>query len=447
MQRYTKNILTHLFLTAFWLLAQPMFAQNETFETASKQGYAKADVTATSGSWTFEDALIGTEDKDVKNGRKSVRIKDGGKITTNFDFTATNLSVGYGAYDADKNTALEVWISTDGGSTWKKAGVVSKMQSKLETARFGVNGKMRLQLRNTSNSGARINVDDITWSGAATTDNSKNNQNNQNETKPTPPPTVTWKDNDHLLLGNPSNAQTQISMPDNYLMVKKQYALSYNKSKGTPNWVAWHLNSAWKGEAARSKDFIPDATLPSGWYQVNTRDYSNSGFDRGHLCPSDDRDKSDEDNLATFNLTNIVPQTAKNNQETWRLLEEYCRRLATKENKEMYIIAGVYGKGGTNKDKEKKNEIANGKITVPARIWKIVVILDNANNDLQRINANTRVIAIDTPNMHNCNEKPLESYRVSVRELEKATGYNFFANLPQSLQDQLETQVDKGNLK
>lgn len=440
-----KIYIKYCFIVVCLLALQYATAQNETFENASKQGYAKADMNTTSGTWILDEALIGTDDKDIKNGRKSVRIKDGGKITTKFDFTATGLSIAYGTYDPDKNNSLEVWVSTDGGSTWKKAGVVSKMQSKLEVARFGLNGKMRLELRNVSNSGARINIDDITWGAAVTNNDTKPND------KPviTPPnnTTVTAKDNDHLLLGNPSNAQTQISMPENYLMSKKQYALSYSKSKGIPNWVAWHLNANWKGEAERSKDFTHDTALPSGWYQVTTRDYSNSGFDRGHMCPSDDRDGSAEDNQATFTMTNIIPQTPKNNQETWRLLEEYCRRLVLKENKELYIIAGSYGKGGTNKDKEKKNEIADGKVTVPARVWKIVVILDNGNNDLQRINANTRVIVIDTPNMHNCDEKPLESYRTTVRDLEKATGYNFFSNLPQALQDQLETKKDMGVLR
>jgi endonuclease G len=84
---------------------------------------------------------------------------------------------------------------------------------------------------------------------------------------------------------------------------------------------------------------------------------------------------------------------------------------------------------------------------VPARVWKIVVILDNGNGDLQRINANTRVIAIDTPNVQDVDKKPWGSYRVTVREIEKATGYNFFSNLPQALQDQLETKKDDGEVR
>jgi endonuclease G len=392
---------------------------------------------------------VGSDDNDIKNGKKSIRIKDGGKLTSNFDINLSSISISYGAYDASKATSFELWVSADAGKTWKKAGVVSKLQGKLETAKFNVTGKYRIEIRNTSNSGARINIDDLTWNGTTVANNQTDNSQNQTKpnTNPIPTPAPTnVKDNDHLLLGNPSNAQTNESMPDNYLLTRKQYALSYNRSRGGSNWVAWHLNKDWKGDAERTKDFHPDTSLPSGWYQVATKDYSNSGFDRGHMCPSDDRDKNAEDNLATFMTTNIIPQAPKNNQETWRLLEEYCRRLVTDQNKELYIICGSYGKGGINKDNEKKNEIAGGKITVPARVWKIVVILDNANGDLQRINANTRIIAIDTPNVQNVSDKPLGTYRVSVRDIEKATGYNFFSNLPQALQDQLETMVDKGEV-
>ncbi len=431
-----------------FLLPVSVLAQNETFENGSKNGYAAGEEKLSSGTWSLDDALIGDSDRDFKNGRKAVRLKDKGKLTMQFDVVANSVSFSYGAYDTDKAASLELWIATD-GRTWKKAGVISTIKGKLETARFGVNGKVRLEIRNTSNSGARVNVDDVSWGNAPSpiVNNDKPVGNNQVTTNNEISNAVgNAKDNDHLLLGNPSNAQTNVTQADNYLLIKRQYALSYSKTRGTPNWVAWHLNKSWKGDAKRSGDFESDPNLPAGWYQVTTKDYSGSGFDRGHMCPSDDRDASDADNKATFIMTNIAPQTADNNQETWRLLEEYARRLVMNENKELYIICGSYGKGGTNKDKERKNELANGKITVPARFWKIIVVLDNGNNDLQRINANTRVIAIDTPNTHDVDEKPLITYRVNVRAIEKATGYNFFSNLPQSLQDQLENKIDNEGL-
>jgi endonuclease G len=99
-----------------------------------------------------------------------------------------------------------------------------------------------------------------------------------------------------------------VAQADNYLMLKPQYALSYNRSKGTPNWVSWQLNSKWLGEAERQNNFRPDPQLPTGWYRVILRDYTNSGFDRGHLASSEDRGGTVEANSATFLMTNILPK-------------------------------------------------------------------------------------------------------------------------------------------
>ena len=112
---------------------------------------------------------------------------------------------------------------------------------------------------------------------------------------------------DPLLFGNPSGATADIGNENNYLMVKPQYTLSYNRSKATPNWVAWRLDSSWIGTAPRQDDYRFDPTLPAGWYRVGANSYSGSGFERGHMCPSGDRTRSVSDNSATFLMTNFGP--------------------------------------------------------------------------------------------------------------------------------------------
>src|SRR5205809_467790 len=109
-----------------------------------------------------------------------------------------------------------------------------------------------------------------------------------------------------LLFGNPTNATADINNPNNYLMVKPQYTLSYNRSTEIPNWTAWRLDSTWIGSSGRSGTFAPDTTLPAGWYQVQPADYSEPVYDRGHMCPSGDRTRSTTDNQATFLMTNMV---------------------------------------------------------------------------------------------------------------------------------------------
>jgi endonuclease G len=245
----------------------------------------------------------------------------------------------------------------------------------------------------------------------------------------------------NLTLGNPSGAVASTSYPTNYLLTKAQYTLSYNNSQGKPNWVSWHLSSAWLGATARQDNFSPDATLPSGWYQVKTSDYTGSGFDRGHNCPSADRTGSVTDNSATFLMSNMMPQASVNNQQTWAGLENYCRTLVDAGN-ELYIVCGSYGKGGTGVNGY-ATTIASGKVTVPANCWKVVVVLPTGSSDLARITTSTRVIAINTPNTTAIGTA-WGAYRTSVDQIESATGLDLLSALSTTLQNTLEAKTDAG---
>jgi endonuclease G, mitochondrial len=236
-----------------------------------------------------------------------------------------------------------------------------------------------------------------------------------------------------LLLGNPSNATADVANENNYLMVKPQYSLSYNRSRATANWVAWRLDSSWIGQTERQDDFRPDPDLPAGWYQVLDSDYSGSGYDRGHLTPSGDRTRSIPDNSATFLMTNIIPQIAANNQGAWEDFEVYLRTLA-QAGQEIYIVAGVYGSIGT---------IAQGRVVVPQATWKVALVLPNGDNDLQRVNKGTRTIAIVVPNHPPLNiNATWRQFRKSVDHVEGLTGLNFFSNVPKNTQEVMERRRD-----
>ncbi|MBD0347353.1 MAG: DNA/RNA non-specific endonuclease [Coleofasciculus sp. Co-bin14] len=234
----------------------------------------------------------------------------------------------------------------------------------------------------------------------------------------------------HLTLGNLSNASTINA--NNYLLQKPQYSLSYNNDKGIPNWVSWQLNKSWMGDAPRQNDFRPDDTLPAGWYRVKPTDYTNSGYDRGHMTPSEDRTKKVADNSATFLMTNIIPQAPDNNQGPWARLESYCRDLVKKEGKELYIISGGYGTKGT----------INGKVSVPANTWKVIVVLDRPGQGVRGITTSTRVIAVNMPNSNGIRAVNWKTYRTTVRQIESKTRYNFLSNVPIAVQNAIETRVD-----
>jgi endonuclease G, mitochondrial len=246
--------------------------------------------------------------------------------------------------------------------------------------------------------------------------------------------TPTKSNSIHLTLGNPSNAGNSDS--NNYLLVKKQYALSYNRDKGIPNWVSWELNKSWLGDAPRSNNFRPDDTIPKEWKRVLPNDYTRSGYDKGHMTPSADRSNNIEDNAATFLMTNIIPQAPDNNQGYWAELENYTRTLAN-AGKQIYIISGGYGQQGT---------IGKGKVAIPERVFKVIVISE-AGKGLDGINESTRVIAVDTPNYSGKKETSWRQYLTTVDQLEKNTGYDFLNYVNESIQKVIESRVDKDIIK
>ncbi|MBX3244308.1 MAG: DNA/RNA non-specific endonuclease [Acidobacteria bacterium] len=239
---------------------------------------------------------------------------------------------------------------------------------------------------------------------------------------------------DPLLFGNPSNATPDVANENNYLMHKPQYSLSYNRSRATANWVAWRLESSWIGGASRQDDYRPDADLPAGWYRVEDSDYSGSGYDRGHMCPSGDRTRSIIDNSATFLMTNMVPQFGPNNQGPWEKFETYSRELAAAGN-EIYIYSGVHGQLGT---------IAGGRIVVPQYTWKVILVLPNGDNDLRRITKGTRALGIIVPNFGPiASNAPWRNFRVTVDEVELLTGHDFFTNIGKNTQELIERRRDR----
>lgn len=234
---------------------------------------------------------------------------------------------------------------------------------------------------------------------------------------------------EHLLFGNPSDAIADPSMADNYLLAGSDYALSYNKTRGTANWVSWKLSKATLGSASRQDNFRADDRLPADWYRVDGNDYRGSGYDRGHLVPSADRTASVASNSSTFVMTNIIPQASKNNRETWRELEEYCRELVDR-GYELYVIAGVYG--GSKR-------IANQNVTVPSQTWKVVAALTPGQRP-DTVTKDAIVFAVDVPNNNRVSSN-WRRYQVSIDTLEAKTRLDLLELLPDAIEAVLESRV------
>jgi DNA/RNA endonuclease G (NUC1) len=250
---------------------------------------------------------------------------------------------------------------------------------------------------------------------------------------------------EHLAMGNPSGATADIGNPNNYLMMKPEFALSYNRDLGRPNWVSWHLSDDWVGTLQRFDTFRPDPRIPPEWYRVQTFDFTNSGFDRGHMVPNADRDKetSIPINQATFLMTNMVAQAPDNNQGPWAAFENYMRTLLPAD--EIYIVAGSGGTGGSGANGGVTTTIANGHVNVPSYTWKVALVIPKGDLDLGRVSCSSRTIAVVMPNVQGIRDAPWENYLTTVDAVEALTGHNFFTELSLAVQQCIEAGLNGDN--
>ncbi|MDY6897935.1 MAG: DNA/RNA non-specific endonuclease [Cyanobacteriota bacterium] len=121
-------------------------------------------------------------------------------------------------------------------------------------------------------------------------------------------------------------------------------------------------------------------------------------------------------------MSNMIPQAPANNREVWRELEEYSRDLVN-QGKELYIVAGGEGKS---------KAIADGRVTVPKYTWKVILVLDNGNIE--------NTIAVRMPNNDTVARTDWTDYIVSVDEIERKTGYDFFSTVPDRIARKIESK-------
>lgn len=237
-------------------------------------------------------------------------------------------------------------------------------------------------------------------------------------------------------LGNPSGATADTNNHSHYLIQRPIQALDYNDSRGQANWASWSLTSGDANNAvARQDSFAADTSLPPNFYLVQDTEYSGSGYDRGHLCPSADRTDSLANNDMTFLMSNMMPQAPDNNRITWAGFEDYCRTLADAGN-EVFIICGPSGFNGSHIS-------SSTHVLIASNTWKIAVIVPlGAGPALNRIDTTTnRVIALRVPNLNGVSST-WQSYITTARTIELETGFSFFTALPGPIASAFRSRVD-----
>ena len=232
----------------------------------------------------------------------------------------------------------------------------------------------------------------------------------------------------HLALGVP----TDLDPSDDRLLDEHSFVLSYSPVKHVPNWVAWRLDRSYLGHVRRKNDFRPDPALPRELYHVSESDYLHSGYDRGHMCPSADREDTPEDNSTTFVFTNMEPQLHELNAGPWEKFEKYERELAARPGAVLYIVAGgVFSSPFPT--------IGQG-VAVPAANFKIVVVLSEGQR-ASDVTEQTEVVSVLMPNEKGVGEHEWTEFLTSVDAIERASGYDFLNAVPEPAQRVIEART------
>ena len=215
----------------------------------------------------------------------------------------------------------------------------------------------------------------------------------------------------HLDKGMPSTNSDQFLCRDGY-------AVGYNYDTKNADWVAYHITAESVNITnKRSNAFKEDSEMPD-YARSTLADYKGSGYDRGHLAPSATMDFSQESMKQSFLMSNMSPQLPGFNRVGWRVLEEHVRDLANEYN-ELYVVTGPIYQGN-------EGTIGNG-VVIPSAFYK--VILDPSFDE---------AIAFIVPH-RDVSSSELANFITTIDEVERQTGLDFFAQTPDSIEDNMES--------
>lgn len=224
-------------------------------------------------------------------------------------------------------------------------------------------------------------------------------------------PTLADTCGQHLDKGMPSTNSDQFLCRDGY-------AVGYNYDTKNADWVAYHVTAESVNITnKRSNSFKEDTEMPD-YARSTLADYKGSGYDRGHLAPSATMDFTRESMKQSFLMSNMSPQLPGFNRVGWRVLEEHVRDLANEYN-ELYVVTGPIYEGN-------EGTIGNG-VVIPSAFYK--VILDPSFDE---------AIAFIVPH-RDVSSSELANFITTIDEVERQTGLDFFAQTPDSIEDNMES--------
>lgn len=207
-----------------------------------------------------------------------------------------------------------------------------------------------------------------------------------------------------------------------HFVIHSAFALEYSHKNLDPLWVAYFLTGAETvSKGKRHGEFQPDLAVSGGTASLS--DYRNSGFDRGHQAPAADFKWSFTAEEETFLLSNICPQNQTLNRGLWEHLENHIRRWA-KQYDNLYIVTGPLLDTCID-------YIGRNRVCVPRGFFKVILDCSDHNH--------YQSIAFIMRNSDLPETDPLQSYAVSVDSVESITGIRFFQNIPNTIEQQIDS--------
>lgn len=213
------------------------------------------------------------------------------------------------------------------------------------------------------------------------------------------------------------------------------YSVEWDCDKKAQRWSCYEMDasnsvvnwkrSSWEKTAWEGDPFQEDTAIPEA-YRTTLADYRGSGYDRGHICPSADRQNSKDANEQTFYLSNMQPQVNGFNAGVWANMENQLRNTW---NTSTYRDILYVCKGGTIDNASQIAGYAKNDLIVPKYFFAAILAVKNGQY---------KAIGLWFEHKKN-NDNVLSNYVVSIDELEKLTGIDFFCNLPDSIEDKVES--------
>ena len=225
------------------------------------------------------------------------------------------------------------------------------------------------------------------------------------------------------------------------------YSVEWDNALKANRWTCYELHAGnTMSNVKRKDDFKADDDVLNS---SELSDYSNSGFSRGHLCPSADRLCSETQNKQTFFLTNMQPQYQSHNGGLWSRLETQVRDYATDDSKTgahcdtLYVvkaatIADVASDELTNNNTSgvyAASEVDGyDKLLVPRYFYMALLHYNKESDTYQAVAFWTKHLST-TQSVAN-----LGDYAISINKLEELTGLDFFCNLPDDIESEVEAE-------